>query len=97
MLKGLWKMYPLDTDVNDRPWGVRVDRVWRLGELWICHCLPEYTDGFTPRFPGFDVLKIWLNMHCPSVAYEVLYNNGMPLLQVTFNDPGEAILFRLNV
>lgn len=90
-------MYPLDTDVNGRPWGVRISKSWRLGNLWIYDCFPVYTDGRSPKYPGFEVLKIWVNINCPSAVYEVNYHNGSSKLEITFNDAGEAMLFRLNV
>jgi hypothetical protein len=86
----------LDTDADGRYWGVTISKSWRLNDLWICHCFPHYAEGHPP-YPGFECLKIWLNLYCPSAAYEVIYNDGSPQLQVTFSDPEEAMLFRLNV
>ena len=88
-------MYQHDTDADGRLWGVRISRSWRLGDLWIYWCFPYYADHGTPPYPGFEPLKIWINLNCPSAVYEVNYHNGSPKLEVTFNDEQEAMLFRL--
>jgi len=77
-------------------WAVDIRSQRRLGELIIYECFPYYQprDSYPP-FPGFECLKIWLNLHCPSAAYEVTFKNGRSSLEVTFNDPEEAMLFRL--
>jgi hypothetical protein len=81
--------------MEDNEWGVQIAKSWRHGDLWCFWCFPYYTNHSGGPYPGFEYLKIWLNMNCPSAAYEVNYNNGEPKLEVTFNDPEEAILFRM--
>jgi hypothetical protein len=77
-------------------WSVDILKSWKLGDLCIYECYPYYTPrGTYPPYPGFEILKIWLNINCPSAAYEVTFKNGQSALEVTFNDPEEAMLFRL--
>jgi len=77
-------------------WSVDILKSWRHGNLWIYECFPyNLPRGSNPLYPGFDVLKIWLNLHCPSAAYEVIFKNNRSALEVTFNDPEEAMMFRL--
>ena len=83
----------------DNDWSVEIVKSWRLNDLWICDCFPyNLPRGCYPPLPGFDILKIWLNMNCPSAAYEVRYRNTESLsavLEVTFNDEEEAMMFIL--
>lgn len=88
-------MSPLDTDANNRAWGVYISKNWRLGDLWIFHCFPAYLDGQSPKYPGFDVFKLWININCPSAVHQVRYLDGSSKLEVTFNNAEEAMLFRL--
>lgn len=93
-------MSTVDTDASGRPWGVNILKSWRLGDLWIYDCFPYYTDGGSPPYPGFEPLKIWLHLYCPSAAYEVKYDTVSSFsskLEITFNDPEEAMIFRLHV
>lgn len=90
-------------DADGREFGIDIIGFRQLGELWIYYCFPYYQPrGSIPPYPGFEALKIWLNLNFPSVAYEVV-TKGKPseakkawaVLEVTFNDPEEAMLFRL--
>jgi hypothetical protein len=84
----------------ENSWLVKIVKSWRLGNLWICDCFPyNVPTPAYPPYPGFEVLKIWLNLNCPTAAYEVKYKNLDSLsavLEVTFNDPEEAMMFRLS-
>jgi len=81
--------------MDDENWGVQITKSWRHGSLWCFWCFPYFIDPAPVPYPGFEYLKIWLNMNCPSAVYEVRYNNGSPKLEVTFNDEEEALLFRM--
>jgi hypothetical protein len=80
-------------------WAVKIVKSWRLNDLWICDCFPyNLPRGSYPPYPGFDVLKIWLNMNCPSATYEVKNKNPDSfgaVLEVTFNNEEEAMMFIL--
>jgi len=78
-------------------WGVEIRKSWRLGELWILHCFPyNLPNGRgSPPYPGFTILKEWLAVNCKSAAYETFSSGSSAVLEVTFNDPEEAMMFRL--
>lgn len=90
-------------DADGREFGIDIVASKQLGELWIYYCFPYYIPrGSLPPYPGFEALKIWLNLNFPSVAYEVVTKGKLgeakkawAVLEVTFNDHEEAMLFRL--
>ena len=90
-------------DADGREFGIDIVGSRQLGELCIYYCFPYYIPkGSTPPYPGFECLRIWLNLNFSSVAHEVV-TKGVPsdtkkswaTLEVTFSDPEEAMLFRL--
>lgn len=94
-------------DADGREFGIDIVGSRQLGELWIYYCFPYYQPrGSIPPYPGFEALKIWLNLNFPSSAYEVTTmrwpketppnsKKSWATLEVTFSDPEEAMLFRL--
>lgn len=113
-------------DDDGREFGVDIVKSKKIagsGGLWIYYCFPYYLPrGSVPPYPGFEVLKAWLDINFISAAYKVVTNldsdygdttqswtthgHGVPAklvegdtysatLKVIFNDPEEAMLFRL--
>ncbi len=83
----------------ENSWSVKIVKSWRLDDLWMCDCFPyNVPTPAYPPYPGFDVLKIWLDTNCPSMTYEVKYKNTESLsavLEVAFVDEEEAMMFIL--
>jgi hypothetical protein len=83
--------------MND--WSVKIVKSQRLVRGWMCDCFPyNLPVGVSPPYPGFDVLKSWLDKNCPNTTYEVKYKNVESLsaiLEVIFEDEQEAMMFIL--
>lgn len=90
------QMQNLETAEADRPWRAKIYKDWRLGLLWCFHAFPEYTDGQMPPYPGFNILESWLSANFPqSVAYERRMLDGRSVLEITFNNEQDGMLFKL--
>lgn len=87
-------------ELNDReacrPWRALIYKDWRLGELWCFHAFAEYTDGQLPPYPGHAVLEEWLDSNFPqAVAYERKQIGSVSVLEITFNNEQDGMLFKL--
>lgn len=49
-----------------------------------------------PPYPGFDVLERWLEKNYSDISLQRLYNNGSPVLEITFASEEDAFMFVLS-
>lgn len=65
-------------DDDGREFGVDIVKSKKIagsGGLWIYYCFPYYLPrGSVPPYPGFEVLKAWLDINFISAAYKVVTN-----------------------
>lgn len=48
-----------------------------------------------PPYPGFEVLETWIQNNTVDIDYKRLYNDGSPVLELTFPDSETAFWFAL--
>jgi len=90
------QMHNLKDRKSQRPWRATIRKDWRYGALWCFHAFAEYTDGQMPPYPGHAVLEEWLDANFPqSVAYDRRVIHGNSVLEITFNNEEDGILFKL--
>lgn len=86
-------------------WLVEIRRMWHDKEVQRikAHCFPynvnprfSYpTSLYEPPYPGFEVLEKWLDDNALDIGHERLYNQGNPVLELTFPDCETAFWFAL--
>lgn len=90
------QMQELEDLESKRPWRARISKDWKYGSLWCFHAFAEYTDGRLPPYPGHAVLEEWLDANFPqSVAYERRVIGSNSILEISFNNHEDGMLFKL--
>lgn len=75
-----------------RPWAIELLYAKDNIVLAFPYFLPV---GSKPPFPGFTVLEEWLEIFGPDCQYQRIYNEGNPVLEITFKDPEDCFMFIL--
>lgn len=75
-----------------KTWAIEIRRAKEKTVWAFPYNLPT---GSMPPYPGFEVLEQWLEIFGPDCQYQRLYNEGNPVLEITFNKPEECFMFIL--
>lgn len=74
-------------------WSVEIRKVLDSKTVW---CFPYNNPVQFPPYPGFNVLENFLDKYYKDIIYERLYNDGSPVLAVTFGSEHDAFCFILS-
>ena len=79
-------------------WAIDIRKFWQEQSTgnWKAQCFAyNMPKPAHPPYPGHKVIEEWLDSHKMCQYYERLYNEGNPVLEITFNNRRDALLFLL--